>query len=292
MNLSVLIENFLKKLETDGHTSKLTVKNYTHYLHRFLEFSKEIDPEQINLELVSKYKFHLSHYIDLKTKKPLKKITQNYFIIALRAFLRYLHEVGVSSLLSEKVELEGADPKVKLKVLDDNDIKQLLAAPKTDKKDGIRDRAILETLFSTGLRVSELASLNREDINIEVKEFNFKGQKNKSRFVSISDSAADCLRKYLHLRLDNFKPLFIRFQGKVESENDGEKMRLTTRSIERIVEKYVKELGLSIKATPQTLRHSFAIESLIHGADIQTVQEMLGHNSLSTTQVYKSVTNN
>lgn len=290
MNLSALITDFLEYLELERNTSQLTIKNYDHYLKRFLLFAGEIDPKDIDLNLVRRYRLHLSRWSDPKTGKPLKRITQNYFMIALRAFLRYLARVDINTLSPEKVELGETDPRP-LKVLDETHLKSLLEAPDTSKKDGIRDRAILETLFSTGLRVSELASLNRDTINLGRREFGIVGKGGKERVVFISDSAADWLERYLQARKDTFKPLFIRFQGKVDPSSNGEAMRLTTRSIERTVEKYVKKLGLSVKATPHTLRHSFATDLLINGADIRSVQEMLGHSNISTTQIYTHVTN-
>lgn len=225
MILSVLITDFLEYLELERNVSQLTIKNYDYYLKRFLEFAKDIEPKHIDLQLIRRYKLFLSG-------KPLKKVTQNYFLIALRSFLRFLAKVKVKTLPPEKVELRDQDPRP-LKILDDTNLKQLLEAPDTTKKDGIRDKAILETIFSTGLRVSELVSLNRDTIN-----------------------SGRWLEKYLNIRKDTFKPLFIRFQGKVDPTNNGEAMRLTSRSIERVVEKYVKKLGLSVKATPHTLRHS------------------------------------
>lgn len=256
MTLVALITDFLEYLELERNVSQLTIKNYDHYLKRFLDFSGDIDPKNIDLNLVRKYRLHLSRWSDPQTKKSLKRITQNYFMIALRAFLRYLARIDISTLSPEKVELGETDPRP-LKILDDTHLKQLLEAPDITKKDGIRDRAILETLFSTGLRVSELASLNCDTINLSRREFGIVGKGGKERVVFISDSAADWLQKYLDVRHNSFKPLFIRFQGKLDPTNNGEAMRLTTRSIERIVEKYVKSLGLSVKATPHTLRHSF-----------------------------------
>ncbi|MBI4036312.1 tyrosine-type recombinase/integrase [Candidatus Daviesbacteria bacterium] len=290
MTISTLITDFLEYLELERNTSQLTIKNYDHYLKRFLEFAGDIDPKQIDLNLVRKYRLYLSRWNDPKTGKPLKRVTQNYFMIALRAFLRYLARCDITTLSPEKVELGDSDPRP-LKVLDDIQLKQLLEAPDVTKKDGIRDRAILETLFSTGLRVSELASLNCDQINSNRREFGVVGKGGKERVVFLSDSAVDWLEKYLVLRHDTFKPLFIRFQGKVDPQNGGESMRLTSRSIERIVEKYVKKLGLSVKATPHTLRHSFATDLLINGADIRSVQEMLGHSNIATTQIYTHVTN-
>lgn len=290
MTLSALITDFLEYLELERNASQLTIKNYDHYLARFLDFARDCDPKDIDLNLVRKYRLYLSRYVDPKTKKGLKRITQNYFMIALRAFLRYLARIDISTLSPEKVELGETDARP-LKILDEPHLKSLLDAPDTSKKDGIRDRAILETLFSTGLRVSELASLNRDTINLNRREFGIIGKGGKERVVFISDAAAEWLQKFLNARKDTFKPLFIRFQGRVDVTNNGEAMRLTTRSIERIVEKYVKGLGLPVKATPHTLRHSFATDLLINGADIRSVQEMLGHSSISTTQIYTHVTN-
>lgn len=283
MIISTLIVDFLEYLELERNASQLTIRNYDHYLKRFLEFAGDIDPEDIDLNLVGKYRLHLSRWIDPKTEKSLKRITQNYFMIALRAFLRYLAGRKVSTITAEEVELKKTDPR-SLKVLDDIYVKSLLTAPVTTKKDGMRDRAILETLFSTGVRVSELASLNRDTINLNRREFEITGKGGRKRTVFISDSAARALEKYLQARKDISKPLFIRFQGRVDPANFGEAMRLTPRSIERIVEKYVKKLGFSVKATPHTLRHSFATDLLINGTDIRSVAEMLGHSNISTTQ--------
>ncbi len=290
MTLSALVTDFLEYLELERNASQLTIRNYDHYLKRFLEFAEDIEPKDIDQNLVKKYRLFLSRYIDPATGQTLKRITQNYFLIALRAFLRYLARNDVASLSPEKIELGEQDPRP-LKILDDKALQQLLASPDTTKKDGIRDRALLETLFSTGLRVSELKSLNRDTINLTRREFGIVGKGGKERVVFLSDDAADWIQKYLDVRQDTFKPLFIRFQGKVTPENDGEAMRLTTRSMERIVEKYVKQIGLSVKATPHTLRHSFATDLLINGADIRSVQEMLGHSNISTTQIYTHVTN-
>lgn len=290
MTISTLITDFLEYLELERNASQLTIKNYDHYLQRFLQFTGDISPKTIDLSLIRKYRLHLSRWSDPKTKKPLKRVTQNYFMIALRAFLRYLSRIDIDTLSPEKVELGETDARP-LKVLDEVQLKSLLQAPDTGNKNGIRDRALLETLFSTGLRVSELASLNRDTINLARREFGVVGKGGKERVVFISDAAAQWLEKYLAVRKDTFKPLFIRFQGRVDLTDNGESMRLTTRSIERIVEKYVKNLGLPVKATPHTLRHSFATDLLINGADIRSVQEMLGHSNISTTQIYTHVTN-
>lgn len=290
MILSVMIKDFLEYLELERNASQLTIRNYDHYLKRFLEFSGDIDPKDIDLGLIRKYRLFLSRWTDPKTKKPLKRITQNYFMIALRAFLRYLARVDVKALSPEKVELGETEARP-LKVLDDTALKNLLEAPDVSDKAGMRDKAILELLFSTGLRVSETASLNRDSINLSRREFSIIGKGQKERIVFLSDEAVEWLERYLNIRQDTFKPLFVRFQGRVDPTDGGAAMRLTPRSIERIVEKYVKALGLSVKATPHTLRHSFATDLLINGADIRSVQEMLGHSNIATTQIYTHVTN-
>ncbi len=231
MTLSALTSDFLKYLELERHVSHLTIKNYDHYLKSFLEFARpSLDPKEIDLNLVRKYKLHL-------LKKPLKRITQNFFLIALRSFLRFLERKGVDSLYYKKVELREVEPRP-IKVLDKEQLISLLNAPDTGKKEGLRDRAVLETIYSNGLRVSQLILLNRD----QVKSLSIPGE---------------WPEKYLSARRDSFKPLFIRFQGKIDPTNSGEAMRLSSRSIERIVEKYVKKLMLSVKATPHTLRLKF-----------------------------------
>lgn len=290
MKLSILITDFLEYLELERNASQRTIRNYHHYLARFLNFAGDIDPSLIDLALIRKYRLYLARHIDPKTKKGLKRKTQNFFMIALRAFLRYLARLDINSLSAEKVELGEAEPSP-LKVLDETELERLLCAPDTSKKDGIRDRTVLEMLFSTGLRVSELASLDVDQINLSRREFGIVGKGGKERVVFLSDSAVEWIGRYLQSRKDSFKPLFIRFQGRVDPYDNGENMRLTPRSVERIVEKYVKKIGLPVKATPHTLRHSFATDLLINGADIRSVQEMLGHSNISTTQIYTHVTN-
>lgn len=290
MLLSALITDFLEYLELERNTSQLTIKNYDHYLKRFLNFVGDIDPKEIDLNLIKKYRLYLSRYADPLTKKPLKRITQNYFLIALRAFLRFLARQDIASLSAEKIELGESEARP-LKILENSQLQAILQGPDTGRKEGLRDRAILETLFSTGLRVSELTSLNRDTINLTRREFAIIGKGQKERIVFLSDSAVEWLERYLGVRKDSFKPLFIRFQGRTDLADSGVAMRLSARSVERIVEKYVKAAGLSVKATPHTLRHSFATDLLINGADIRSVQEMLGHSSIQTTQIYTHVTN-
>lgn len=290
MSLSAIKLDFLEYLELERNVSQNTIENYNHYIIRFLDFVGDIKPEDINLELIKKYRLHLARWTDPETKKPLKRKTQNYFMIALRAFLKYMSRVDIVSLPPEKVEL-GEIEDSPLKVLENKDLQILLDAPDQTARDGMRDRAILEALFSTGLRVSELAALNVDSINFERREFPIVGKGGKERIVFLSEDAAEIIQKYLTTRKDPYKPLFIRFQGRQDPSDDGENMRLTTRSLERIVEKYVKQVGLTVKATPHTLRHSFATDLLVNGADIRSVQEMLGHANIATTQIYTHITN-
>ena len=290
MSLPSLITDFLEYLELEKNSSQRTIRNYDHYLRRFSEFVPDITPKEITLDTIRKYRLYLSRYTDPLTKKPLKRKTQNYFMIALRAFLRYLSKKDIETLSAEKVELGKQDPSP-LKVLGMEDLDKLLSSPDMTTKEGLRDRANLEVLFSTGLRVSELTALNCDSINLERKEFGIVGKGGKERVVFLSNGAVAALITYLESRKDDFKPLFIKFQGRVDNTDNGEYMRLSPRSIERIVEKYVKASGLPIKATPHTLRHNFATDLLINGADIRSVQEMLGHSNISTTQIYTHITN-
>lgn len=290
MPLSSLIIDFLEYLEVEKGASQKTIENYHHYLKRFLEFTKDIEPEKIDLILIRKYRLYLSRFIDPKTKKGLKKKTQNYFIIALRAFLKYLAKRDIPSIAAEKIELSEVET-TPVKILDEESLKRLLHAPNVLVRDGLRDRTLLEILFSTGLRVSELAALNKDSINLDRGEFSVIGKGGKERVVFLSDEAVRWLVQYIKGRRDSFKPLFIRYQGAVDPSDSGERMRLTPRSIQRILEKCVKKAGLSVKATPHTLRHIFATDLLMNGADIRSVQEMLGHSNISTTQIYTHITN-
>jgi len=294
MTLDLLIAEFLEYLEIQKGCSPLSIQRYQHYLRRFHNWLSENSsvqkPEDISLELVRRYRLYLAHF-HARDGLPLVRVTQSYHIVALRAFLRYLLvQRDIPTLSPDKVELPKQSPR-SIAFLNPEQIERLLNSPQISNIIGLRDRAILETLFSTGLRVSELVNLNRDQINLERKEFGVKGKGNKIRVVFLSDTAAKWIERYLRLRQDNFKPLFIRYSGKVDIQKSGEKMRLTARSIQNIVSKHAKRSGLPIEATPHTLRHSFATDLLIGGADIRSVQEMLGHESIRTTQVYTHVTN-
>jgi site-specific recombinase XerD len=294
MTLKSLIAEFLEYLEIERGCSPLTIGEYRHYLERFhnwvTENSSATKPEDINQELVRRYRLYLAH-LRARDGVQLKRVTQSYHIVALRALLRYLLvQRDMPTLSPDKIELPKQGSR-SITFLNPEQLERLLNSPKISTNTGLRDRTILETLFSTGLRVSELVSLNRDQMDLQRKEFGVKGKGNKIRVVFLSDTAAEWIERYLRSRHDNFKPLFIRHSGKIYTQNNGEKMRLTTRSIQRIVAKYAKRAGLPIEATPHTLRHSFATDLLISGADIRSVQEMLGHESIRTTQVYTHVTN-
>jgi site-specific recombinase XerD len=294
MTIELLIADFLEYLEIQKGCSPLTIRQYRHYLKRFLDWVTEnspaTKPDEINLELVRRYRLYLAH-LRARDGVSLERVTQSYHIVALRAFLRYLLvQRDIATLSPDKIELPKQSSR-SIAFLNPEQVERLLNSPQISNIMGLRDKAILETLFSTGLRVSELVSLNRDQVDLERKEFSVKGKGNKIRVVFLSDTAAQWIERYLRSRQDNFKPLFIRHSGKVDAQKSGEKMRLTARSIQNIVTKYVKRSGLSIEATPHTLRHSFATDLLISGADLRSVQEMLGHDSIRTTQVYTHVTN-
>jgi site-specific recombinase XerD len=294
MTLESLIAEFLEYLEIEKGCSPLTIQRYRHYLRRFHEWvidnSSVTGADQINLGLVRKYRLYLARLRN-RNGAQLKHVTQTYHIIALRAFLRYLLvQRDIPTLSPDRIELPKQSSR-SVAFLNPEQIERLLRSPQISSIIGLRDKVILETLFSTGLRVSELVSLNRDQIDLERKEFSVKGKGNKIRVVFLSDTAAQWIERYLQARKDHFKPLLIRYSGAMDIQTSGEKMRLTARSIQNIVSKYAKKSGLPVEATPHTLRHSFATDLLISGADIRSVQEMLGHESIRTTQVYTHVTN-
>lgn len=292
MNLNELKTEFLEYLEVERNRSQLTIENYDHYLERFLEFAEKEGaeaPSDITLDLVRKFRLHLNRYTDERGHE-LKKITQNYHIIALRAFLKYLTKRDIKTLASEKVEL-GDFSRKQLDVISVDEFERMIDAIDTAKKEGLRDRAILETLFSTGLRVSELVNLNRDQINLKTGEFMVRGKGRKDRVVFLDENSRGWLEKYLTKRKDNMKPVFINFRGKEDVASDGEEKRLTQRSVQRIVKKYAKLGGVVREITPHGLRHLFATDLLQNGADIRSVQTMLGHASITTTQIYTHVTN-
>ncbi len=291
MKLSVLIQRFLDYCEVEKNQSPRTICNYTHYLNRFLNFAGNIEPNRITLDRVHEYRLHLNRIKD-ESGESLGTKTQSYHIIALRAFLKYLIKNDIKTLAPEKIELPKI-PERTVEFLEREEIERIFAAVDASKANGLRDLAILETLYSTGLRVSELAKLNRNQIDFKTNEFMVRGKGRKPRLVFLSDRAAEKIKTYLAARTDAFDPLFINSKG-AKSAADitlGEKRRLTTVSIENIVRKYTRQAGIIKKVTPHTLRHSYATHMLQAGADIRSVQEMLGHSSITTTQIYTHITN-
>ena len=302
MKLQELLQNFLEYLEIEKGRSQKTIENYHHYLSRFLGWAKISDPKEITMDLAKKYRLYLNRLRDAKGKE-LKKITQNYHVIALRNFLKYLARQDIKTLSAEKIEV-GKNPSQIIEFLEPEELERLLSSANGADFKSLRDKAILELLFSAGLRVSELVNLNREQVNLKKQEFSVKGKGGKIRIVFISDSARFAIEKYLDKRTDFDPAIFTRtrttssspFQGEDSRRgfkkkiNDGD-LRLTPRSIQRIVKYYSAKAGLMKNVHPHTLRHSFATDLLANGADIRSVQAMLGHSSITTTQIYTHVTN-
>lgn len=293
-DLPDLVNEFLEYLEIEKNLSPLTIRDYRHYLNHFLDWSRAnspiTKPQDITVELVRKYRVYLAHYNSPNGNLPLKKVTQNYYVIALRSYLKYLLRKDLAVVAPDKIDLPKIESR-SLKFLDRDQLERLLSQPNVSTEQGLRDKTLMEVLFSTGLRVSELCKLNRDQINLERKEFGVIGKGGRARVVFLSDRAAIWLERYLAKRTDQSKALFIRYAGNQEPTENMEKLRLTPRSVQRIVEKYVRTARLPIKATPHALRHSFATDLLMNGADLRSVQELLGHKNVSTTQIYTHVTN-
>ncbi|MDD4352387.1 MAG: tyrosine-type recombinase/integrase [Candidatus Gracilibacteria bacterium] len=284
------ITDFLDYAEIGKNQSPKTIENYQHYLNRFIEFAGNIDPADIKLELVNKYRVHLNRLTD-KHGNRLGKKTQFYHLIALRAFLKYLIKLDVKTLAPEKIEI-GKLPGRSVEALDDEELQRFFKTVDNSNVQGKRDMAILETLYSTGLRVSELANLTRDQVNLERREFMVRGKGRKPRIVFLSEEAAERIQSYLMTRADNWPYLFINYRpGKTADEVSGTGRKLSTVSIQSLVRKYAQKAGIVKKVTPHVLRHSFATNLLIHGADIRAVQELLGHSSITTTQIYTHLTN-
>jgi len=284
---------FLEYLEIEKNRSQLTIRNYDHYLEYFLDWAKVKRAEEINADLVRKFRLFLNRRKE-NNQKELKKVTQDYYIIAIRGFLNYLAKRDIKTLPSEKIEL-GKTQDREVEFLEPLEVEKLLSVVVGEDLSSVRDRAILSLLFSTGLRVSELTGLNRDSINFESGEFPVRGKGGKIRLVFISDSAKKIIRDYLEKRKDVEPALFIRIRDKKSKEEDNKakdaNLRLTPRSVQRIVRKYAIRAGIVKKVTPHTLRHSFATDLLFNGADIRSVQTMLGHSSITTTQIYTHITN-
>lgn len=296
--LPALINEFLEYLEVEKNLSPLTIRDYRHYLENFsawsVAYSPILEATDINVELIRKYRVYLAHYNSPNGNLPIKKVTQNYYVIALRSFLKYLIRKDLAVISPDKIDLPKVESR-SLKFLDHDQLEMLLAQPDVSKERGLRDKALMEMLFSTGLRVSELCKLNCEQISLERQEFGVIGKGGRARVVFLSDRSSLWLGKYLTVRTDGYKPLFIRYRGNQATEDvvvaGGESMRLSPRSVQRVMDKYVRKARLPVKATPHVMRHSFATDLLINGADLRSVQELLGHKNVATTQIYTHVTN-
>ncbi len=288
MSISELITDFLEYLEIEQNRSQATIANYDRYLQRLVEFAGDIDVAKLDNELIRKWRLWLNRITDEKGES-IGKTTQNYHLIALRSFLKYLAKREVKALPSDKIELAHVK-RPQVNFLEVDEVAKLINTPDVETPAGLRDRTILELLFSSGLRVSELVGLNRDQINLERLEFTVRGKGQKDRPVFISDEAADWLGRYLKSRTDNYKPLFIHLSGSKEGLDDGAYTRLTARSVQRLVARYAKLAGITKTVTPHTLRHSFATDLLINGADLRSVQSLLGHANIATTQIYTHIT--
>lgn len=294
--LGKLMGEFLDYLEIEKNRSKKTRDNYEFYLTRFLKWlmEKNKKPSAISVtaDKVRQYRIWLNRLTD-QADKPLQKNTQNYHLIALRSFLKYLAKRDIKALAPEKIELAKI-PERMVEFLEGSDLEKLLEAPLLIKTSDIiqkRDKAILEMLFSTGLRVSELSNLKIENINLKKDEFTVRGKGSKPRIVFLSNQAKYWVKEYLDQRKDMDPALFVGHDRAKKKRTDKTSNNLTPRSIQRIIEKYAKVAGITKKITPHTLRHSYATDLLMNGADIRSVQAMLGHSSITTTQIYTHITN-
>ena len=286
-----LLTDYLNHLEIEKNRSQKTVENYDRYLKRFLNWAKVSGPTEISNDLVRNYRLYLN-----RVNPPLKKISQNYHLIALRNFLKYLAKRDIKTLTADKIELAKAGDR-EIQFLENEEVERLLEAAganhaigaRGDSLKQLRDKAILELLFSTGLRVSELCSLNRDSVNLKRGEFAVRGKGDKTRVVFLSESAKKALQNYLSQRKDMDEALFVRDKRHVTSDTE-ENLRLTPRSIQRLVKHYAAKAGIVKNVHPHTLRHSFATDLLRNGADLRSVQAMLGHANVTTTQIYTHIT--
>ncbi len=292
------LSDYLDYLEIQKGLASKSQENYDRFLNKFFNWLNDNDldklkPQELTNDHIWKYKVFLSRHIDPRTKKTLKKSTQNYYLIALRSLLEFFAESNIQTLSPTTVKLSKQKSDKDIQFLKLEEIERLLLAPDKNKIIGMRDRAILETLFSTGLRVAELTSLNKEQLKIKANTNNLEiaiiGKGLKIRTVYFSTRAIKYLRIYLNKRTDIDEALFINYKPGIEKT--GLPRRLTTKSIEDLVKRYVKISGLPIMVTPHTLRHSFATDLLAQGVDIRLVQEFLGHRNIATTQIYTHVTN-
>lgn len=280
--------DFLEYLEIEQNRSQKTIRNYDHYLTRLSDFAGDIEVEEISPELIRKWRLWLNR-LGTNTSDELSPLTLNYHLIAMRSFLKFCAKRDISAMNPAKIELARTHRK-QVTFLNEEELELLFKQPKTDTLVGLRDRAILELLFASGLRVSELVGLNKDHINLKRREFMVRGKGEKDRLVFISEGAAEWIQRYLDKRTDNSRPLFIRYGGSKKVDLSGNFQRLTARSIQRLVSRYALMAGITKHVSPHTMRHSFGTDLLMNGADLRTVQVMLGHSNISTTQIYTHIT--
>lgn len=280
--------DFLEYLEIEQNRSQKTISNYDHYLTRLIDFADDIQVSDIDNELIRKWRLWLNR-LGTNTSDELQKTTQNYHLIALRSFLKFCAKRDIPALSADKIELARTVRK-QVTFLTSGELQRLFKQPDLSLESGLRDRAILELLFSSGLRVSELVGLDKDHINLKRREFMVRGKGQKDRPIFISPNAAEWVQRYLEKRTDTTKPLFIRYSGRKTVDLSGNFHRLTARSIQRMVARYALLAGITKHVSPHTLRHSFATDLLMNGADLRSVQALLGHSNISTTQIYTHVT--
>jgi site-specific recombinase XerD len=289
MNLEELKRQFLEYLEIERGRSIKTIENYDRYLTRFFTFAKVKSPKGVTEEQVREFRLYLNRQGGTKIGgrlETMKRRTQNYYLIALRAFLKFLRKRGVESLSPERIELAKV-PERSLDLISPVELERLMKAPAKDTLEGKRDRAILELLFSTGLRISELCSLSTDDVDLTRDEFSVRGKGDKIRVVFISDEARSAIKEYLAGRKDMDDALFVRYGKKAHV---GDEARITPRTVQRLLKHYAVKAGITRKVTPHVIRHSFATDLLSNGADLRSVQALLGHAHIGTTQIYTHVT--
>lgn len=280
--------DFLEYLEIEQNRSQKTIRNYDHYLTRLIDFAGDIKISDINPELIRKWRLWLNR-LGTNTSDELQKSTQNYHLIALRSFLKFCAKRDIPAMTADKIEL-ARTTRQQVTFLTPEELQRLFQQPKIETMPGLRDRAILELLFSSGLRVSELVGLNRDHINLKRREFTVRGKGQKDRPVFISDTAAHWIQAYLDKRQDTSSPLFVRYSGSKKIDTSGNYHRLTVRSVQRLVARYALLAGITKHVSPHTLRHSYATDLLMNGADLRSVQALLGHSNIATTQIYTHVT--
>ena len=290
MFISEALTDFLEHLEVESGRSQKTIINYQLYLERFIDFAGDIPVDKITSELIRQYRLWLNRYKNDNTGESLSLITQSYHLIALRGLLTYLSRRDIKSLAADKIILPKTVRK-QVNFLQYDEVLRMIEQIPTDTESGLRDRAIVELLFSSGLRVSELVNLNRDHINLKRREFMVRGKGQKDRPVFISKGAAEHVSTYLDSRTDNLPALFLSYSKRTATPStSGDYRRLSARSIQRMVSQYARLAGITKHVSPHTMRHSFATDLLMNGADLRSVQSMLGHSNISTTQVYTHVT--